>query len=76
MATIGTFTKGDESYTGTIRTLTVNVKVKLVPAEKSSDKSLDFRLFAGPVECGAAWSRAPKDGGGRAVCAQNRRRLC
>ena len=31
MAQIGTFTLKDGSYTGTIRTMTINVKAQLVP---------------------------------------------
>src|SRR5690606_28104381 len=34
MANIGTFTADKDGYTGTLRTLTLNVKVKLVPNDK------------------------------------------
>ena len=56
MAQIGTFTAKDGAYTGTIRTMTINVKAQLVPnKEKSSDGAPDFRLYAGGAELGAAW---------------------
>jgi|GEM_PF-3276626 len=44
MSTIGTFTKSENGYAGTVRTLNVNVKVKFLPNEKTSDKSPDFRV--------------------------------
>ncbi|MEY4756915.1 MAG: hypothetical protein RJA34_1813, partial [Pseudomonadota bacterium] len=31
MAHIGTFTQQDNSYNGTVRTLTLNVKIRIVP---------------------------------------------
>jgi len=52
MATIGTFTKTKEGgYVGTIRTLTVNVKTKLVPNDnRENDKAPTFRVFAGSAD--------------------------
>ena len=63
MAQIGTFTRGEDgSYTGTIRTLSLNIKVRLVPAESSqNEKAPDLRLQAGNVEIGAAWKRTSKE---------------
>ncbi|WP_306253768.1 DUF736 domain-containing protein [Parvularcula sp. IMCC14364] len=56
MATIGTFSKTDNGYTGTIRTMTINVKSTFVPNEKNgNDKAPDFRIYAGGAELGAAW---------------------
>ena len=56
MATIGTFTAGKEGYTGTIRTLTINVKVRIVANEdKANEDAPDFRVLAGRAELGAAW---------------------
>lgn len=57
MAHIGTFTQQDEGYTGTIRTLTLNAKVKLIPVDKDNDKAPDYRLLAGTYELGAAWKK-------------------
>ncbi len=63
MAQIGTFTTKDGKYTGTIRTMTINVKAQLVPnKEKASDGAPDFRLYAGGAELGAAWRQESKDG--------------
>ena len=39
MANIGTFTAEKNGFTGTLRTLTLNVKVKLVPNDKSDNES-------------------------------------
>ncbi|HIC82160.1 MAG TPA: DUF736 domain-containing protein [Kiloniellaceae bacterium] len=56
MATIGSFTSGKDGYVGTIRTLTVNVKAKIVANDqKKSDGAPDFRVYAGCAELGAAW---------------------
>lgn len=60
MANIGTFTAQDNGYTGTVRTLTLNVKVKFVPAEKDGDKSPDYRIVVGGYEIGAAWRKVSK----------------
>ena len=64
MAQIGAFTMKDGTWTGTIRTMTINVKAQLVPnREKSKSKEApDFRLYAGGAELGAAWRQATKDG--------------
>ncbi len=37
MANIGTFTAQNDGFTGTVRTLTLNVKVKFVPNDRSSE---------------------------------------
>ncbi len=67
MAQIGTFTRGkDGSYTGTIRTLSLNIKVRFVPAEPSqNEKAPDLRVLAGNK------SRSVRPGSGR-----RRRTLC
>jgi uncharacterized protein (DUF736 family) len=63
MATIGTFTKTENGFTGAVKTLTLNVKARISPSEKSNDKAPDFRIFAGQTEFGAAWKK--KSGEGR-----------
>ena len=56
MATIGSFTAVADGYTGTIRTLTVNVKAKIIANDqKKSEGAPDFRVYAGRAELGAAW---------------------
>ena len=39
MANIGTFTAQDNGFTGTLRTLTLNVKVKFVPNDKGDNEN-------------------------------------
>lgn len=56
MANIGTFTAEKDGFTGTLRTLTLNVKVKLVPNDKGdTENAPDFHLQAAGHEVGAAW---------------------
>lgn len=62
MATIGTFTKSDNGYSGAVKTLSLNVKAKFMPADKESDKAPDFRILAGAVEFGAAWKKTAQNG--------------
>jgi len=58
MAHIGTFTANDNGFAGTVRTLTLNVKVKLVPNDKGSGNAPDFRIqTAGGYDIGAAWKK-------------------
>jgi uncharacterized protein (DUF736 family) len=64
MAQIGSFTRDEDgSYTGTIRTLSLNIKVRFVPAESSqNEKAPDLRvLAANNVEIGAAWKRSSQE---------------
>ena len=61
MATIGSFTPNKDGYTGTIRTMTINVKAKIVINEnKKSDSAPDYRIYAGQAELGAAWKAQTK----------------
>ena len=61
MPAIGTFTKTDESFVGTIRTMTINVKAKIVPnTDKANDKAPDYRVYAGGAELGAGWRETAK----------------
>jgi len=51
MATIGTFTRTDNGFTGSVKTLTLNVKsVKFVPAEGDTDNGPDYRVLASNVD--------------------------
>ena len=61
MATIGTFTKSGDGFTGSVATLTLDANVQVRPAEKTSDKAPDFRLFAGRAEIGAAWKKTSNE---------------
>jgi uncharacterized protein (DUF736 family) len=62
MATIGTFTKSGDGFSGTVSTLTLNVKVQVRPAEKASEKAPDYRIFSGRAEIGAAWKKTSNEG--------------
>jgi uncharacterized protein (DUF736 family) len=63
MAQIGTFTRGEDgSYNGTIKTLSLNIKVRFAPADPSqNEKAPDLRAMAGNIEIGAAWKRTSKE---------------
>ncbi|OIQ93624.1 hypothetical protein GALL_244720 [mine drainage metagenome] len=61
MATIGTFTKTENGYTGSVKTLALNVKAKITPAEGENERGPDFRIFAGATEFGAAWKKTAKE---------------
>lgn len=58
MAVIGMFSAIKDGYAGTIRTLTVSTKVRLVANDqKEAEGAPDFRIFAGAAEIGAAWRK-------------------
>jgi uncharacterized protein (DUF736 family) len=53
---------GDGSYTGSIKTLSLNVKqAQLRPVVKESDNAPDFRIFANGTEFGAAWKKTARE---------------
>lgn len=62
MAIIGTFTANGDTFTGTLKTLTLNAKVSFKPAEKETDKAPDFRVQSNTVEFGAAWKKTSREG--------------
>ena len=62
MAIIGTFTKTDKGYQGSLSTLTLNAKLTFSPVEKVGEKGPDFRVYAATAEIGAAWVAKSKDG--------------
>ena len=64
MATIGTFTRsaGTNSFTGAVKTLSINAKTTIKPADKTNDKAPDYRIFQGSVEFGAAWKKTSGEG--------------
>lgn len=58
MANIGSFTTLNDGFTGTLRTLTLQTKVAIVPNDKSSANAPDYRTLAtGGYEIGAAWKK-------------------
>lgn len=63
MATIGTFTSTSNGFSGSIKTLTLNVKARLERVENPSEKGPHFRIFSGAVELGAAWQKHSEQSG-------------
>ena len=62
MATIGTFAKSKDGYTGLVTTASFNMQVKLVPVQRESGKSPDFRVLTSTFEFGAAWKKTSQNG--------------
>jgi uncharacterized protein (DUF736 family) len=62
MATIGTFSKSENGFSGQIKTVTLNVKAKFAAVEKDNEKAPDYRIFAGQTELGAAWKKTSNAG--------------
>ena len=55
MATIGTFSRTENGYRGSVKTLTLNVKsAKFVAAAGDNEKGPDYRVIAAGAEFGAA----------------------
>ena len=50
MATIGTFTSTENGFSGSIRTLALNVKARIARIENPSDKGPHYRIYAGNVD--------------------------
>ena len=58
MPVIGTFAAVKDGYAGSIRTLMLNGRVRIVPNErKSGPDAPDFRISLGTTEIGAAWRK-------------------
>lgn len=64
MATIGTFKKSGNEFTGEIVTLSLQAKnVRIAPESRTSgDNAPSHRVFVGRVEIGAAWSKQSNEG--------------
>jgi uncharacterized protein (DUF736 family) len=63
--TLGTFTKSDAGFVGTLRTLNAAAALAIVPVDKTSDNGPDYRVYAGQrrYEIGAGWSQVAKSSG-------------
>ena len=62
MAQIGSFTRDEAgTFTGTIRTLTLNVKATIKPSPSDHEKAPDYRVTANGVDFGACWSRTSRE---------------
>jgi uncharacterized protein (DUF736 family) len=56
MSVIGHFVPDTDGYVGTIRTLTIHAKLRLVAIDnKTKEDGPDFRIMFGLQEVGAAW---------------------
>ncbi|PJI89275.1 MULTISPECIES: DUF736 domain-containing protein [Alphaproteobacteria] len=64
MATIGTFKKTGNEYTGEIVTLNLQTKnVRIVAEEnRTNDNAPSHRVLVGRAEIGAAWSKSSNEG--------------
>lgn len=60
MPVIGTFSTVKDGYAGTIRTLTMMAKVRMIANDRKEGDAPDFRIMLGPTEIGAAWRRTKK----------------
>jgi len=62
MPVIGTFSAVKDGYAGTIRTLMLNGRVRILANDrKNSDGAPDFRISLGTTEIGAAWRKQGTD---------------
>jgi uncharacterized protein (DUF736 family) len=62
MAVIGTFKADKDGYAGTIRTLSITAKVRIVANDrKGASSAPDFRIFAGLAEIGVAWRKTSRE---------------
>ena len=61
MTTIGSFTRTANGYAGTLKTLTLEVKVRFVPEAKDKEAAPDYRLLA-PSSTHPALARVPRAG--------------
>ncbi|MET3579931.1 uncharacterized protein (DUF736 family) [Mesorhizobium robiniae] len=64
MATIGTFKKSGNEFTGEIVTLSLQTKnVRIVPESRQiGENAPSHRVFVGRAEIGAAWSKTSHEG--------------
>ena len=57
MAVIGIFSAVNDGYAGTIRTITMNARVKIVANDRKETEGAPLPRHAGATEIGAAWRR-------------------
>lgn len=57
MTIIGTFTKSEDGFRGTLQTLMLAADLEFRSNQAAHDKAPDYRIFAGACEIGAAWRR-------------------
>jgi uncharacterized protein (DUF736 family) len=59
---IGQFTQNDQGFSGNIRTLQLNLSVRLEPLRKESDKSPDWEILCEKHRVGVAWTQTTERG--------------
>lgn len=63
MATIGTFTRTETGFTGSITTLTIQAtKVAIVEENRGGENAPTHRIFLGKAEIGAGWAKRSAEG--------------
>jgi len=62
MSIIGTFTKAETGFTGSIKTATLNFKARLSEVERDNENAPDFRVYTGAAEIGAGWKKTAENG--------------
>lgn len=63
MATIGYVKKNGDTYTGSLKTLTISAPIQFIPnANQANDKAPHFRIMSGNIEVGAAWNKTSQSG--------------
>lgn len=62
MATIGTFTRTQNGFTGDISTLTINAKkVTIVETNGDGENAPTHRIYLGKAEIGAGWAKRSRE---------------
>lgn len=63
MATIGTFTRENDTFQGRITTLMLQLPdVRIIPDGNGRANSPTHRVFSGSIEIGAAWAKQSGEG--------------
>lgn len=63
---VGKFLRTSDGWSGTVQTLTVQTKARLVPNDKrENERAPDFRVLSGQCELGSAWRRTTENGEAR-----------
>lgn len=64
MTTIGTFTRTDFGFTGSLEILTIATQpVTIIATGNCSESDPDYRVYASDIEVGAAWTKQTFSGG-------------
>jgi uncharacterized protein (DUF736 family) len=64
MAVIGIFKQEKDGYSGSIRTLSVDARVRIVANDRRSNSNApEYRVFIGQMEVGAAWRKPARENG-------------